>query len=146
MILNRRSACNQTWFDSTPVISRSVLWNNWIDLFKVRVRGEAQSVSDCSSGWYLLNRRTFGTELGMVMQHQEPECHAGKKNVYYLQGQGHNECSYDQNTTLSTISSELLILWQTNLVWRYIIISRRVLGGGGGERIVVFQVKVTAKL
>ena len=51
----------------------------------------------------------------------------GKKIVFYLQGQGHIKCSYDQNMTLSTVSSELLIPCQPNLVCWYIIISQSVL-------------------
>ena len=33
-----------------------------------------------------------------------------KRLVYYFQGQGHSKGSYDQNMTVSTVSSELLIL------------------------------------
>ena len=62
----------------------------------------------------------------MVMQHLEPECHV-EKIVSYLQGQGNSEDSYSQNMTLSTISSELLILRQPDLVWWYIIVSQSVL-------------------
>ena len=51
----------------------------------------------------------------MVMQHHELESLADKI-VCYLQGRGHSEDSYDQNMTLSTISSEMLILLQQNLV------------------------------
>ena len=58
----------------------------------------------------------FVTKLSMVMQHHEPECHAGKKNVCSPQGQGHSKDLCDQNMTLFTISSELLIAWQPNLV------------------------------
>ena len=47
-----------------------------------------------------------------------------KKNVCYLQDQGHSEGSYDQNMTLSVISTELLILRQPDLVWWYIVISQ----------------------
>ena len=50
-----------------------------------------------------------------------------KRIVCYLQGQGHSEGWYDQNMTLSTISFELLIHWQLNLVCLYIIISQSVL-------------------
>ena len=48
-------------------------------------------------------------KLDMVMQHHEPECDV-EKVVWYLQGQGHNESSYDQIVTCFTASSELLIL------------------------------------
>ena len=44
----------------------------------------------------------FVTKLGIVMHHDEPECHA--------QGQGHSKGSYDQNMMISTIFFELLIL------------------------------------
>ena len=39
--------------------------------------------------------------------------------------------SYGQNMTLSTITSELLILWQPNFVWWYSIISQSVLWKNG---------------
>ena len=58
----------------------------------------------------------FLTKLSMVMQQQQPDCHAEITMFCYLQGQGHSEGPYDQNMTLSTMSSELLILWQPNLV------------------------------
>ena len=52
-LLNFRSVCNQTWFDS-----QCVLWKNWMTAFKVKVAVKAQNVSECLSG-YLLNHRTF---------------------------------------------------------------------------------------
>ena len=48
-------------------------------------------------------------------------------SFYHLQGQGYSKSSYDQNMTLSAIFSELLIPWQPNLVWWYIIRSQNVL-------------------
>ena len=60
---------------------------------------------------------TFVAKLSMVMHHHEPDCLA-KGLFCYHQGQGHNEGSYNQNTFFS-ISSELLILLQPNLVWWY---------------------------
>ena len=68
----------------------------------------------------------------------------GKKIVFYLQGQGHIKCSYDQNMTLSTVSSEPLIPLQPNLVWWYGIISQSVFW----EKkwlITAFKVKVTVE-
>ena len=47
-----------------------------------------------------------------------------------------------QNIALSTISSELLIPWQPNLVSLYSIINQNVLWK---KRITAFKVKVTAK-
>ena len=76
------------------------------------------------------------------MHHNGLECHS-KRFVCYFQGQGHSKGSYDQNMTVSTVSSELLILLLQNLVWWYIIVSQSVLWR---NCIAVFKVKVTAKL
>ena len=107
----------------------------------------------------------FVAELGMVTQHHEPVCCAEKKKVWYCQGQCYSEDVYDQNLTLSTISSELLISWQPNsknskgywmfvhvipsellnllqpnLVWWCIIVSQIVFQK---DWFVVFKVMVT---
>ena len=39
--------------------SESVLWRNWISVFKVEATARFQNVSKCLSGWYLLNHWTF---------------------------------------------------------------------------------------
>ena len=70
----------------------------------------------CLSRWYLLNRQKIVTKLGIVMHHHELECHA-KRIVCYFQGESHSKSSYNQPTTVSTISSELLILLLQNLAW-----------------------------
>ena len=94
---------------------------NGITVFKVKVTAKVQNVNECLSGWYFV-----------VMQHHEPEYHVEICCCCYcylqlVQGQGHSEGLYDQNMTLSTIFSELLIPWQPNLVWWYIIISHSIL-------------------
>ena len=43
------------------------------------------------------------------MHHHVLKCHA-ERLVSYFQGQGHRKGSYDQNITISTVSSELLNL------------------------------------
>ena len=50
------------------------------------------------------------------MQHYKPECHV-QKELFAVVKVKVTEGSYDQNTTLSTISSELLTLQQPNLVY-----------------------------
>ena len=64
----------------------------------------------------------FVTKLGMMLYHLklELERHA-KILVCYLQVQGHSELNY--NVTVSFVSSELLILFQADLVGWYIIIA-----------------------
>ena len=62
----------------------------------------------------------FVTKLGMMLYHLELERHA-KILVCYLQVQGHSELNY--NVTVSFMSSELLILFQADLVGWYIIIA-----------------------
>ena len=51
----------------------------------------------------------YFTKLGVVMHYHEPECHA-KRLICYIQGQAGSKGSYDQNMTVPTIFSELLIL------------------------------------
>ena len=53
----------------------------------------------------------FVAKPGMVMQHHKPECHA-EKLVHCVQCQG----LYNQNVTISVVSSKLLICLQPNLV------------------------------
>ena len=68
--------------------------------------------------------------------------HHGWCQCKISQGQDHSKGSDDQNMTVSTILSELLIPWQPNLVWWYIIRSQSVLWK---KWITAFRVKVTAK-
>ena len=51
----------------------------------------------------------------MVMQHHKPECPA-EKLIHCIQCQGHSEGLYNQNITISVVSSELLVRLQPNLV------------------------------
>ena len=63
----------------------------------------------CLSRWYLLNRQAFLTKRGIVMHHYELECRA-KRIVGYFQCEGYSKGSFDQNMTISTIFSKLLIV------------------------------------
>ena len=65
------------------------------------------------------------------------------KIVCCLQGQGHSEGSYYQNITLTSTSSELLILWLPKLVWWQVIIGESVLCKNW---IIAVKVKVTANV
>ena len=56
------------------------------------------------------------TKVCMVVNYHESECHA-QKPVRYFQGQVHSEGLYDQNMTVSTISSRLLVHFQPDLEW-----------------------------
>ena len=55
-----------------------------------------------------LTAQPFLTKLGMVVYYHGVECHA-EKLVHYLQFQGHSKGLYNQNMTISTITSELLV-------------------------------------
>ena len=144
---------NLVWQHS--IISQSVLWENGITAFKVKVTAKVQNVSECLSGWCLLNRRTFCYETWcsitsqMVMRKFCCCC--------CLQGQDHSQGSYDQNMTLFTILSHLLIPWQPKLVWWYIIICQSVFwkkldhcsqgqAHSEGSKSVVAKVKFTEKV
>ena len=81
------------------------------------------------------------------VHHYALDCHA-KRVVWYLQGQGYNEESYNQNMTVFTIFSELPILFQVDFVWQNIVLSRfhkqsTVLWK---HWIAVIKVKATAKV
>ena len=87
------------------------------------------SVNVCPDGIFW-TKEHFVTKPGMVMQHHKPECHAAKL-VGCVQCQAHNEGLYNQNMTISVLSSKLLVSLQPNLV----------LSG-----ITAFKVKVIAKV
>ena len=57
----------------------------------------------------------FVTKHGIVMQHHKPKCHA-EKLVHCVQCQGHSEGLYNQNMSISVVSSKLLVSLQPNLV------------------------------
>ena len=146
-IFSKQLVClqlNLAWWHS--IRSLSVLWKKWITAFKVKVKGKVQNLNERLSGWYLLNRGTFccQTWYGDAALFARVSCEWGWGGgiVCYLQAQGHSKGSYDQNMTVATISSQMLILLPPNLVWSYIIISQSVLWR---NLIVVFKVKVTAK-
>ena len=63
----------------------------------------------------LLNLSTIFKQIGVVIYYHEMECHA-EKSVGYLEGQAHSEALYNQNRTVSTISSKLLVRLGPNLV------------------------------
>ena len=57
----------------------------------------------------------FFTKFGIVLYCHEMIFHA-EKFVHYFQCQGHREGLYNQNLTIFTISSKLLVHLQLNLV------------------------------
>ena len=81
---------------------------SWIPAFKVKVTANSQNVYICPDDIFKTAKHLV-TILGIVMHHHELGCCA-KRLVCYFQGQGYSKGSYDQNMTVSTISSELLVL------------------------------------
>ena len=79
------------------------------------------SVSSCPCVWFCPDRISWTTQslitkLGMVMYYYEAECLA-KKMFHYSHCQGHSEgFYYNQNMTISTISSKLMTCLQPDLV------------------------------
>ena len=114
------------WFCS--IISQSVLWKNWITALGSSSQQRFKMSVNVFLNDIFWTSEHFVTKLGMVMQHHEPECHAGKRmfSIFKVKvtARAHN---YNQNMALSSISSELLISWQPNSVRWYIIISQSVL-------------------
>ena len=86
---------------------------NWNTAIKVKVTAKGQNVNVCPDDIFQIAKHLV-TKLGTVMHHHKPEFSA-KRSVCNFQGQGHSKGSYDQNMTVSTISSELLIPLLPNL-------------------------------
>ena len=69
----------------------------------------------------------FVTKFGMMMHHHEPECHVGKKLFAAFKVRVTARADMTEIWPFSIIYAELLILWQPNMMWWYIIISRSAL-------------------
>ena len=78
----------------------------------------------------------------MVVYYHKAMCHE-QKLVHYLQCQGHSEGLYNQNMTISTLFSKLLVRLQPNLVLLYNIISWIV---QCKNWVTVFKVKATDRV
>ena len=74
------------------------------------------------------------------MQHYKTECPA-EKLVHFVQCQGHSEGLYNQNMTISVVSSKLQVGLQPNLVSQYSIMSWSVLWKNGITEVMA-KVKV----
>ena len=96
------------------IISRSVMWRDCFAVFKIKIIAKVENFVECLSGRCLLNYLTFVAKLNMVMHHHESQCLV--ERLCYYQCQGHHDGSYNQDTIVSTMSSELLILLQTNVI------------------------------
>ena len=71
----------------------------------------------CLSRWYFLNRQTFCTKLGIVMHHNELECHAKKKSFAIFKVKVTARARMIKIWEFCTVSSKLLILLLQNFVW-----------------------------
>ena len=78
----------------------------------------------------------------MVVYYHKAVYHE-KKLVHYLQCQGHSEGLYNQNMTMSTLFSKILVRLQPNLVLLYDIVSWII---QYKNWVTVFKVKVTARV
>ena len=74
------------------------------------------SVCPILSGRYLLNHSTIFNKTWYGGVRSRGKLSGGKKLVHYRQCQGHSEGLYNQNMTISAVSSKLLIHLQPNLV------------------------------
>ena len=112
--LNCWSVYNQTWFDSTAIKARVSCGKNWTLHSRSRSdRRVNMSVNVCPDDIFCTTEH-FATKLGMFMQYHEPECHA-EKLVHCLQCQGHSKCLYNQNMTISLVSSNVCLV--CNQTW-----------------------------
>ena len=84
-------------------VSRDVLWNDWIAEFKAKARINVHRYDIFSVAELLLTKP--GTLCIMVRYRREPEWHT-KILICYLQGQCHNDGSYNQNKTVQNVEVE----------------------------------------
>ena len=109
------------------IISWSVVWEIGLPCsrsrsqqkFKMSVNvclDDIFSVCPIVSAQYLVNRwAIFFTKLGMVVYYHEAMCPV-EKLVHYLHCQGHSKGLYDENKTIFTVSSKLLVRLPPNLI------------------------------
>ena len=99
---------------------------NWITEFKVKVTAKVQKVGEWSSGWHLLIRKIFcyQTWYSDAASWVGVSCREEMYTVFKVKVTAR---AHTIKIWLSAISSELLILWQPNLVWWYIITSPSIL-------------------
>ena len=114
-LLNCWSFCYKTLFDSTLSSARVSYEEIGLLCSGSRSRQNFKMSMTVYPDAVFWNAEPYTTKLGTLMHHHEPNS-LSKILVCCLQGQGHSEGLYYQNITLTTISSELLILWQPNLV------------------------------
>ena len=103
------------------VMSQSVLWRNWIAVFKVNVTAKFQNINECLSRRYLLIRWTLVWWCIIMSQIVSQKDRLAVLRV---------KVTAKDNVIkiwLSNISSDLLIPLQLNLVWWHIINSWIVL-------------------
>ena len=112
---NRWSFCYQTWFWWYIIIRKNVLWRNGIVVFKVKVTANFKMLMNVCPDDILWIAEPFTTKLGSMINHNEPNCF--KIIGLLLSGQGHSEGVYNQNMTISFVSSKLLVGLLSNFVW-----------------------------
>ena len=107
------------------IIRWIVLWKDWIALLWSRSRKRLRIPVNVHLDGISSAAEPSVTILGMVMQHHGPKCPA-RRLVCCLQFRV-TVSTHLINLTVSTISAELLIFLQPNLIGWYIIISLNVL-------------------
>ena len=108
-LLNCWPICNQIWFDTTTLSAQ-------VFCAKIGSRQRFKMLMNVCPDDAFWIADHFDTKLRMVMQHHEPECHT-EKLFHCLQCECHSEDLYNQNMTISTLSSKLLVCLVPNLVW-----------------------------
>ena len=107
-LLNCWLVCNQTWFDSTASYTGESCWK--MGLLRSRSRSQQRFkmwVNVCPDDIFWITEH-FVTKFGMVMQHHEPECHAGKKFLLLLLS---SRSRWQQGLIWSKYDSFYYIFW-----------------------------------
>ena len=131
--------CNQTWFDSTA--SYAGVFCGKMGLLHLRSRSQQRfkmSVNVCQDDifWTI---KYFVTKFGMVMQQNEPECHAEKKCLLSSRSRSQRGLVY------SNYDSDYYNFWTADFLPTRL---GRMIGYHRQERLVeklAFKVKVTER-
>ena len=105
---------NLLWWYS--IISWSVLWEIGLLCSRSRSQRRVRMLVNVCLDDIFWTTEQFVTKPGMLMQYYKLKYHA-EKLVYCVQCQGHNKGLYNQNMTISVVSSKLLVDLQPNSVW-----------------------------
>ena len=109
--------CYQTWYCDALSWARVSCKKIGLLFSKSRSQWRFKTLLNLYVSHIFETTKYYVSKLGIVIHITSRTVEQKKKVICYFQGQGNCNSSYDQYTTISTVSFELLILLLPNLVW-----------------------------